>query len=83
MWCLMNLLIWCMTSRTVTVITLVINVFCMASVGKVPVILDSLPYSGTSVRCWVAPTNIVSSLFSSHYFNPTSCLRPVSDQYQS
>ena len=44
----------------------------MASVGKVPVILDSLLYTGTSVCRRVAPTNIVSSLSSSHYFHPTS-----------
>ena len=76
MWCLMHLLIWRLTSWTVLVITLVIKVFCMASEGRVPVILDSLLYAGTSVRRWVAPTIIVSSLISSHCFHPTSYLRP-------
>ena len=44
----------------------------MASVGRVLVILDSLLYSGTSVRHQVAPTNIVSSLSRIHYSSPTS-----------
>ena len=40
------------------------------SVGRIPVILDSLLYAGTSICHRVAPTNIVSSLISSHYFHP-------------
>ena len=43
-----------------------------ALVGRVPVILDSLLYTGTYVRCQVAPTTIVSSLSRIHYSSPTS-----------
>ena len=66
MLCLLYLLMWHLTSWTIQVITLVIQVLCLAWGGKVPIILDSLLYAGTSVRHCVAPTNIVSSLNSSH-----------------